>query len=332
MADKFAESRHGAVARGLLLNYDPSSLVIVTDKADPLYDPRVEYPVAEWMVESIIEHGGVYEPIVVTKDGTDKHGRPIVKVIDGRQRVRACIEANKRMKKAGKEPFTVPGTPQSLSEDKLANLVVVLNEHKVTDIPSVRAEKMAQMQNRGASNADIARAFRVSGPTVASYLRLAASASFVQKAVDRGELPLSTASSLYELPRSEQVEAVKKMLAEGTVRGKAGKEAADEARGPRPKKDGKPERKLSLSTLGAWGPAEVALVDKALAYAQQNTESLDDESYGSGVLFGFSEVFRLVRAGKDGAKELTDAIYARTNKVMEDAGVETEDDEEGDDE
>lgn len=336
MADKYAESK-GAKTRGNTLNYDPKALTIVSDKTDPLYDPRVTYDVPEWLVESIIEHGGVQVPIIVTRDGTNPDGSPIVKVVDGRQRVRACIEANRRLKKAGKEPFDVPTVSYTSNEEQQADLVVVLNEHRLADTPSVRAEKMAQMSSRGRSNADIARAFRVSGPTVASYLKLAGAAASVQRAVDKGELPLSTVAQLADLPRAEQAETVKKMIAEGTTRGKAAKEAAAEANGPRPKKEPKaqPERiENKLTPLAqAWSPDMQKRLKEALAKSHDRTEDLDSEDYEAGVLFGINEVLTALatKTPEEACKTIVAAIEKSTQLLRENEGAADEEDGEGDD-
>ena len=93
---------YGAEGRGELLLFDPNTLTIVSDKKHPLYDERATMPVDERLVESIMK-SGVLEPVIVRRNGEDEKGRPIVEVVDGRQRVRAAIIANHRIGEQGGE-------------------------------------------------------------------------------------------------------------------------------------------------------------------------------------------------------------------------------------
>lgn len=231
MADKFAESRHGAESRALALWYDPEKLVLVTKQGEAFYDPRVHYPVDEELVASIMEHG-VLVPILVAKDGQDAQGNVIVKVQEGRQRVKALREANKRLRKEGKPAWQVRGMPWA--GDEMAALVegVVVNEHRVFDGPVVRAEKMKQLADKGTSIADIARAFRRSTQNVREHLALVDCAAEVKKAVGAFTLPMSIAKTLSTLPKDEQVVQLKKMQAEGKTVGAEAHEAAAAAVGP----------------------------------------------------------------------------------------------------
>lgn len=79
---------YGAVGRGDTLNFRPEDLKVITDAKHPLYDARVERPVDEAMVLSIMSLG-IIEPLVIARDGES------VYVVDGRQRRLNAIEANK---------------------------------------------------------------------------------------------------------------------------------------------------------------------------------------------------------------------------------------------
>ena len=87
---------YGAEGKTNLLSFDPAKLKLVTDEKHPLYDPRVDLPLSDEMVASIMLKG-VVKPIIVWKD--PESGETVV--VDGRQRVRNAIEANKRLRKRG---------------------------------------------------------------------------------------------------------------------------------------------------------------------------------------------------------------------------------------
>ena len=89
---------YGASGKTNVLNFEPENLHLVTDKTHPLYDERVHLPIEEGMVLNIAELG-VLEPIIVWKDPETG----LSCVVDGRQRVRHTLEANKRLLKEGKE-------------------------------------------------------------------------------------------------------------------------------------------------------------------------------------------------------------------------------------
>ncbi|EPK0926165.1 hypothetical protein L9208_005111, partial [Klebsiella aerogenes] len=94
---------YGASGKTNVLNFEPENLYLVTDKSHPLYDERIHLPINEPMVLNIMDQG-VLEPIIVWKD--PETGRSCV--VDGRQRVRHTIEANKRLAKEGKPLLMVP--------------------------------------------------------------------------------------------------------------------------------------------------------------------------------------------------------------------------------
>lgn len=80
--------------------FDPEQLKLVTDESHHLYDPRIHLPIDEAMVKNIMVNG-VIEPVIIAKEGQD------VIVVDGRQRTKNAIEANKRLTAEGKEPVKV---------------------------------------------------------------------------------------------------------------------------------------------------------------------------------------------------------------------------------
>jgi ParB-like chromosome segregation protein Spo0J len=183
-------------------------------------------------------------PIVVNRDGEDKKGRPIARVVDGRQRVRAAVEANKRLKKAGKPPLLVPAVFQQVDEHALYVQSIVTNEYRTADNPVVRAEKMQRMVAQGASVADIGRAFRRSAKSVREHLALTDCSHDVKEAVRAGKIKPPVARKLALLPKAEQAAALAEMQTLGAFSGKPAHALAEKALGPARQKPKSPAKKL----------------------------------------------------------------------------------------
>ena len=98
---------NGATGKTDLLLFDPDTLVIVEDEGSALRDDRAKLPYDERLVLSMMVRG-VLQPVIVRKNPeTDR-----TEVVDGRQRVKACREANKRLKKEGRDLATGSGHRQ----------------------------------------------------------------------------------------------------------------------------------------------------------------------------------------------------------------------------
>ncbi len=116
--------------------FEPESLHLVTDTTHPLYDERVHLPLNEAVILNIMELG-VLEPIIVWKD--PETGKTCV--VSGRQRVKNAMEANARRKRAGLEPWPVPGIAKRGSAIQMAKYMVSENEITQPDTPLGRAKK-----------------------------------------------------------------------------------------------------------------------------------------------------------------------------------------------
>lgn len=114
---------YGASGKTNVLMFEPEKLHLVTDKTHPLYDERIHLPINEAMVLNIMDQG-VLEPIIVWKDPESG----LACVVDGRQRVRHTLEANKRLVKQGDSPLLVPAVTKRGSGDYAAALRWVLGE------------------------------------------------------------------------------------------------------------------------------------------------------------------------------------------------------------
>jgi ParB family chromosome partitioning protein len=199
----------GADAMSDLLWLDPEKLVIVTDPKHPLYDARHKLPVDEKLVKSFLLHG-CKKPILVRKNGETKGGEPIVEVVDGRQRVKACREANRRAGRKPGDPDYIRVTATTTRTDGASAfaLTCLLNEGHHKDDPITLARKMQRLLDMGSDLEYVAVSFQRSEADVKKHLRLLDLGEDAQAAVSRKELSVSAALNLTKLPRAEQTEAL----------------------------------------------------------------------------------------------------------------------------
>lgn len=181
----------------------PEDLTLITDKAHPLYDPRVELPVKGELVEDIMLHG-VLETCLVRKDGSD------IIVIDGRQRVKSAIEANKRLGKANR--VRVPCIVQRGEDVDLFAASCSTNEHRQDDDPMRKAEKAARLIDHGKTEAEVAVVFGVKLATIKQWMKMLELAAPVRNAVKAGKIAPSAAARLSSLSSDEQKKALEEAL------------------------------------------------------------------------------------------------------------------------
>lgn len=205
--------------RGTHFLMDPADLYLVTDKEHPLYDTRVENDISESMVASI-RVKGVIEPIVVRKNGER------LEVIDGRQRTKNAIEANKRLKAEGAPEILVPVILRKEDDAIAFETSVELNEIRQSDDVITKAEKAVRLEKMGRTVDDIARAFGVTTVTIKSWLALFDLAPQVRTAVKNHQISaIDAVKELSSFTREEQVEKLEKLVASAPAR-KRGRKAA----------------------------------------------------------------------------------------------------------
>lgn len=226
---KNSQTASGADAGGNLLYFSPEKLTLVTDKNSPLYDERVNLPLDESLVRNIATYG-IIEPVVLRLNGKKADDTPIVEVVVGRQRVRACLEANKRLVAEGKEPHRVPAIMKRAEAGTLMGVMISENEIRRADSTLVRARKLERFLATGKTEEEAATAFGVTKQTVKNLLTVLELHPAVQKAIEKDEVPTNVARELAAVPQEEQPAALEKLVAAGTVRGHRGVEAAKKVR------------------------------------------------------------------------------------------------------
>lgn len=197
----------------------PEKVILVgidtEDRGHALYDERVELPLDEGLVLNIMAYG-VLNPVIVRKNSAG-----LVEVVDGRQRVRAVREANKRLKAEGRSTIRIPVVLKGGESRDMAAVMVSLNECRQQDSVVVRAQKANRMLDMGRSEEEVAVMFGVSVQTIKLNLSLLSLEPELLSAVKSGKIAASEAL---------------KMAGRGA---EAQKRVAEEARKAPPKKPGR---------------------------------------------------------------------------------------------
>lgn len=190
---------------------NPNHIVIVgidTDAtdADTLYDERIDMDIDENLVKNIIVYG-VQQPILAREENGDYI------VVDGRQRVRAAREANKQLSAAGEVQLKVPAVTVNGDDKRVTGIMISANEQRRDDEVLVKAQKAQRMLDLVGSVADVALSFGRTPQTINAWLRLAGADSSVHEAIQLGKISASAGVEIASLDRSQQAEAVDKMVA-----------------------------------------------------------------------------------------------------------------------
>jgi len=205
---KNSTDTYAAAGRTNLFLYNPEDLVLVSDPNHPLYDERVKLPIEPSMVQNILFHG-VVEPVIVRKNPETG----LMEVVDGRQRVKCTIEANKRLAAQGQDPIKIAAVVRQGEDISLMGVMVSANEQREADSPMGRARKMAALLQRGRTKKELAMLFRCTQQTVENQLALLDATAMVRKAAEDGSITVSNAYDLAKLDPEQQKTQLAKMLA-----------------------------------------------------------------------------------------------------------------------
>jgi ParB family transcriptional regulator, chromosome partitioning protein len=202
---------YGASGKTNLLFFDPDVLVLVTDMASPLYDPRVELAVNEDLARNIDAYG-VLQPISVLKN--TETGQ--TEVVVGRQRTKAARLANEWRRSRGEKPLQIPA--QVYRGERRSALTAIIGENELRDAetPLGRAEKMRRLMAMGYGEEEVAVAFGCKPATITATLALLECCQDVQSAVEANLLNVTHARRLAKLPPDEQREKLKELSEAGS--------------------------------------------------------------------------------------------------------------------
>jgi ParB family chromosome partitioning protein len=210
---------------------EPDMLTLITDPAHPLYDPRVHDDPDEALVRNVMVYG-VIEPVIIRKNGE------AVEVVAGRGRVKAALEANRRLTAEGKQPIRVPAILKRGQDADMFGVLISENECRREDNPLLKSIKAQRLIDMGKTVEEVAIACGVKRQSVESWLSLGEVAQPVLAAVERGEVSATAAAKLHALDREEQVKTFEAMKDEGgkvTVARARQAARAGDAAPPKPK-------------------------------------------------------------------------------------------------
>lgn len=208
------------MSRSTMTYEEPENIIIVgldtveQDKTSPLYDERVNIELPEALVASIREHGVQQNVVALEKNGK-------LVCVDGRQRVRAARELNRRLVEDGgtkNDLVKVPVVRYASNGVGLMGLGIALNEIRYADPVHVKAAKLQRYLNLGRSLEDAALAFGVGIPTLQNWLSFVKLEPELQEEVSDGTLSVTDAVDLSAMDTAEQKQVakeVKKAKAEG---------------------------------------------------------------------------------------------------------------------
>lgn len=252
---------------------DPNDVIVVTDPTHPLFDREGnDLPIDEAMIASIVRHG-VLKPAIVWKDGEN------VLLVDGRQRRKNTIEANRR----GADPTIL--LPVMIFRGTLAEaaeLMEELNELRRENSPMVRARRVLRMTQRGRSIPEIAALLGKHPLTIENSLKLLDCSEAIQADVEAGRMSATAAIKLTSLPRAEQDKAVAEMRA--TKEAIAAEGSGEESGPAEMATEEKPARKPR--TVGPKRTASGAVTKATLRKVYERANSPENEAFENALTDG----------------------------------------------
>ena len=198
---------------------EPEKLVLITDKKHALYDPRVELPLKEEIVLSMMTIGYKGPPIQAFKDGD----RAVV--LDGRQRTKAAVEANKRLRAMKCEPLCVKVLFERGEEKSLFGIQMVGNANRQEDSDLELARKLQRSIDFGQTEEQAGLVLGLKPSRVKQLLSLLDLSPEVKSALEARKVSTSAAAKLAKLPREEQASLLEQAEKDtsGTKRGDKGR-------------------------------------------------------------------------------------------------------------
>jgi ParB family transcriptional regulator, chromosome partitioning protein len=185
-----------------LFHFDPEEILFPESRNGALVDERSTLPVLESLVLDVMVRG-IVEPVVVAKGD---EGRP--ELIDGRQRVKAAIEANRRLAAQGAKLVLVPAVYRRCDELGAYAAMISANEHRQADDAIGRAKKLERFLALGATEDDAAVAFGVTRSTIKNWLAMLDLGPAAKSALKDGKITPTAATQIAKLPKEKQAEAL----------------------------------------------------------------------------------------------------------------------------
>jgi ParB family chromosome partitioning protein len=182
--------------------FDPKDVVLVDDRGSALYDERVDNDFKESLVLNMMyqpEPDGPPQGVLKVLLGRRNPETGKVEIIDGRQRTKACREANVRLKKMGAEPIRLPVQLKRANDTRSMAMLISANEHSTEDSPINRARKAQRYIDLGRDESEVATLLGISKSSVKNLLSLLDAPAAVRGAVASGKISTSDGYRLAKL-------------------------------------------------------------------------------------------------------------------------------------
>lgn len=203
-------------------------LTVITDKANPFYEPRADLPLDHpkmlWLIESMKAEAtdpknrgcGNIDDLLIRKNGKDSNGKDIYEVIDGRQRVKAAREINRQYAEMEKPPIFLSCRYRSVTEEKdFLRIMATRNECRIETPPSMIAIQVDRLIESGGTWKEAERAFAKPEATLRELLKIARLCEDVHKAVDAEKISVSAATKFEDMSVQAQRTALRELLESG---------------------------------------------------------------------------------------------------------------------
>lgn len=267
------------MSRSTMTYEDPETIIIVgldtqeEDKTSPLYDERIDMGLSEELISSIREHGVQQNVVALEKNGK-------LVCVDGRQRVRAARELNRRLVKDGASKddlVRVPVTRYASNGVGLMGLGIALNEIRYQDPVPVKAQKLQRYLNLGRSMEDAARAFGVKVQTLKNWQAIMKLEDDLQEQVADGTLSVNAAVDLAQMEPQQQKEVAEKV-----------KEAKEQGKNPKVVAKAV-SRQVAKNTKFAKSPGR-RLIKKLISYPVDDRTKFVSEDFVKGAAWAAGQI------------------------------------------
>jgi ParB family chromosome partitioning protein len=257
----------------------PESLVVITDRKNAQFRESALEPFREELVGSIIRFG-IAQALIVRRDG-DR-----LEVIDGRKRVAAAMEANRRLRALGQPEVKCIVTLRSGTDHEVLMSSVTVNANRYQDSVLELAVLCRRIIDLGGTLTDCATACGRSIDTIENWMKLDDLHPEVRAMVRAGTLKYTVAMRLARLPRARQLGKLKLILRAG----------ATNANAVRAVVDGRLERVTPPDKHAQRRVADELLKAKAFAVGDQESDCFSFAEWLLGRISG-EELLGCLRSG-----------------------------------
>lgn len=301
---------------------EPEKLFRVTDKAHPLYDPRVQWPVDEKLIASIETLGFKKNQFLILR----KNG-PHLEIVDGRQRHTAILEVNRRRVAKGLEPLKVPVALEKAKNDvEAAETMIITTFLRRDDDVITAAEAVTDyMQKFGKNAKEASVRFGLTTKTIGTYETLVQLSDAVKNAVRKGLIGAHDAVEAFSgMTREDQAKNLERVLASAPSRrtGKGGDAEEGEGGEGAPDAPKKNKKDSPIARLRLIYRSEAAI--EALSKRER---TFVEWLFGKANLVDMMEVHPALAEAIEGAKKAKKAKKEKAARAEKRAGKKGDEDE-----